>query len=562
MTKSGNGTLTLSGTNTYSGGTIVSAGTLNINYGGNGVNNSAIGTGPLTLETGAQFGNSSGQSLTLSTPITCYWAGDALAFVGINNLNLGMGTVVLGSATVELNVETNVLEVDGVITDTNALGSSQIYGIEKLGAGSLTLSNANTFTGNFNVQGGTVNLDTAGAAGEGTLTLGNSAAIDNLSGAPITLGVPNGITIGSFTFLGTTNLDLGSSPVTVIGGTMNVSNNVLSVDGNLNGANTSITKNGPGAFTIDGNGVSGSVSYTINAGTINADRNSGFPSFGVQQMITINAGGALVVLNPDGDQFDYNSLALNGGLVELAGDSDEELGPSAMNSGILSDNGGSAVLNFYMPNSTVITNLTLGAGTNEINVATSSTLTLNGNVTGTAINSVLVMTGGGEAILVTNSYAANTTVSNGVLSITYPNLSAGSTVTIASAGTLNLNFTNSGTATTNIVAALIVNGVNEPAGVYNNNNLASLTGVGSLLVVPPVAVNPLPGTIESSLSGNTLNLAWPTNAGWTLQSQTNSVHTGISSNWVNVAGSASLTNLAITLNPTNGTTFYRLMYNP
>jgi hypothetical protein len=133
-------------------------------------------------------------------------------------------------------------------------------------------------------------------------------------------------------------------------------------------------------------------------------------------------------------------------------------------------------------------------------------------------------------------------------------------VTIASAGTLNLNFINSGVATTNIVAALIVNGVNEPAGVYNNNNLASITGAGSLLVVPPVTVNPLPGTIQFSVSGNMLNLAWPTNAGWLLQAQTNSLLTGISSNWVIVPGSGSITNLTLTINPTNGATFFRMVH--
>ena len=555
LTKSGAGTLTLSGTNTYSGGTTVDGGTLNINYGGNGINNSAIGTGPLTLNTGAQFGNSSGQSITLLTPITQNWTGDSFTFVGTNNLNLGTGPVTLGSALVQLNVETNVLEVDGLIGD-----GGHAYGIEKLGGGTLTLSNANTFSGSMIVAAGTLNINNAGAVGSGTLTLENSATIDNQSGAPITLATLNGgITMSSFTFLGTTNLDLGSATITVENGTiMNVSNNTLAVDGSLNGSSSGITKNGPGAFTIDGIGSGGSVSYTINGGTVNADRNSGYASFGVQQVITVNSNGALVVLNPTGNQFDQNALTLNGGLVELNGDS-ETLGTSIMNSGTLSDNGSSATVNFVVTGTGGAT-LTLGAGNDVINVTNGSTFTINGNVTGTATNAVLVKTGAGEAIVTTNTYAGNTTVSNGVLSIGYPNLSTNSTVTIASGAVLDLNFTNT-VETTNIIAGLVVNGVNEPAGLYNHSNLASITSGGSLLVIPPVTINPNPGRIQFSLAGNnTWNLAWPTNAGWLLQVQTNTVRAGLSTNWVTVPGSASITSTNIIINPTNGTTFYRLMY--
>ena len=60
MTKAGAGTLTLSGANTYDGGTTLSAGTLNIH------NASAIGTGTFTI-TGGTFSNSSGGTIILST---------------------------------------------------------------------------------------------------------------------------------------------------------------------------------------------------------------------------------------------------------------------------------------------------------------------------------------------------------------------------------------------------------------------------------------------------------------------------------------------------------------
>lgn len=551
LTKSGAGTLTLSGTNTYSGGTTVDGGILNINYGGNGVNNSAIGTGPLTLNTGAQLGNSSGQPITMLTPITQNWNGDSLTFIGTNNLDLGTGPVTLGSALVQLDVVTNTVEVDGQISD-----GGLAYGIEKLGNGSLTLSNVNTFSGNMEVAGGTLNINNAGAVGSGTLILEDSAAIDNQSGAPITITSLNAITMSSFTFLGTTNLDLGSATIQVIGGTVNVSNNTLTVDGSLNGANTTITKNGPGALTIDGSGTSGSVSYTINAGTLNADRGPGTPSFGVQQTITINTNGELLVLSPTGDQFDLNTLTLNGGLVELNGDNGETLNGINFNSGILSDSSPTAVQLNLTPGYFV----TLG-GTADFGITNGASLTINGIVNGTNSQAVLLKTGAGTLTLSTNmSYVGNTTVSNGTLSITYPNLPNNGTVTIEANAVLDLDFTN---YATNVVGGLVLNGAAAAAGIHNaSTDPTYISGIGTLLVVPPIVINPNPGPIQFKLSGTTLNLAWPTNAGWFLQVQTNSVRTGISNNWVTVPGSDSITNLSVGVDPANGATFYRLMYNP
>lgn len=72
------------------------------------------------------------------------------------------------------------------------------------------------------------------------------------------------------------------------------------------------------------------------------------------------------------------------------------------------------------------------------------------------------------------------------------------------------------------------------------------------------AINPTPTNIIYSASGGSLSLSWPNNAGWILQSQTNSVGVGLSTNWVDVAGSASITSTNITLNATSPAVFYRL----
>jgi hypothetical protein len=66
-----------------------------------------------------------------------------------------------------------------------------------------------------------------------------------------------------------------------------------------------------------------------------------------------------------------------------------------------------------------------------------------------------------------------------------------------------------------------------------------------------------PISLTSSLSGSTLTLTWPS-TGWTLQSQTNGLSTGLYTNWVDFPGSSTVTQENITIDPTIGTEFFRL----
>ncbi len=69
-----------------------------------------------------------------------------------------------------------------------------------------------------------------------------------------------------------------------------------------------------------------------------------------------------------------------------------------------------------------------------------------------------------------------------------------------------------------------------------------------------------PARLTNSVSGNTLSLSWPAGEGWTLQWQTNSLTTGLGTNWVDVPGSTSISSTNITINPVQPTAFYRLKY--
>jgi hypothetical protein len=94
------------------------------------------------------------------------------------------------------------------------------------------------------------------------------------------------------------------------------------------------------------------------------------------------------------------------------------------------------------------------------------------------------------------------------------------------------------------------------AGATWQNDLATDGSITALTV--PVPVNTNPPVVRVSVSGSTLSLAWPTNLGWTLQ--TNSVGLSSPSSWFPVSGSASLTNLNITINPAKTNVFFRMVY--
>jgi autotransporter-associated beta strand protein len=105
-------------------------------------------------------------------------------------------------------------------------------------------------------------------------------------------------------------------------------------------------------------------------------------------------------------------------------------------------------------------------------------------------------------------------------------------------------------------SALTVTG----AGMLWTNKL-ELDGSIEVLGVAPPPVNPNPTNISFSVSAGTLNLSWPaSHTGWRLQVQTNALNVGISTNWVDVPGSESTNQIAFPINPTNGTVFFRLIY--
>ena len=75
---------------------------------------------------------------------------------------------------------------------------------------------------------------------------------------------------------------------------------------------------------------------------------------------------------------------------------------------------------------------------------------------------------------------------------------------------------------------------------------------------PPPGV---PTTLSAILTGNLLSLSWPLNyLGCRLQVQTNTLTTGLGTDWFDVAGSAGTNSLLLPVDVNNGNVFYRLIY--
>lgn len=129
---------------------------------------------------------------------------------------------------------------------------------------------------------------------------------------------------------------------------------------------------------------------------------------------------------------------------------------------------------------------------------------------------------------------------------------AHSTVTVPAGSILDLNYTG-----TNTVNSLVLGGVSQPAGYYSSANASPYLADAGVLFVNPGPSGP--ASITNTVTDSTLNLAWPAGQGWRLQMQTNSLSTGLSTNWTYLTdGSISSTNL--TVDPTKPTVFYRLTY--
>ncbi len=410
--KSGDDTLTLSGSNTYTGGTLINGGTLVAS------NVEALGTGDVTdnatleLNTGGTFDNAisgSGQvvksgdeTLTLSGT-NSYTGGTTISggtLVATNVEALGSGDVT-DDATLELNT--------GGTFDNAISGSGQVV---KSGDKMLTLSGANSYSGGTLISDGTLVASNVEALGTGDVTNNATLALNtggdftnNISGSgqvvksgddTLTLSGANSYTGGTTISGGTlvaTNVDaLGTGDVT------NSSTLELNTGGTFDNAisgSGQVVKSGDETLTL-----SGSNTYTGG---------------------TLISGGTLVATNVDalgsGDVTDDATLELNtGGTFDNAISGSGQVVKSGDKmltlSGANSYSGGTLI-----SDGTLVASNVEALGTGD--VTNNATLELNtgGDFTNNISGSGQVVKSGDDTLTLSgaNSYTGGTTISGGTL---------------------------------------------------------------------------------------------------------------------------------------------------
>jgi fibronectin-binding autotransporter adhesin len=189
LTKAGSGTLTLTGANSYTGSTTVSAGILNIQNSG-ALGTTASGTtvssgATLQLQNGISVGS---EALTISGSGA---SGQNGALVNVSGTNNYAGLITLGAASTissdsgTLNI-TNAGTITGsgfglTLTGSGTGALSSIVGtgagnLTKSGSGTWTLSGANTYTGATTVNAGTLFVNGSLASGS-AVTVNNSGTV-------------------------------------------------------------------------------------------------------------------------------------------------------------------------------------------------------------------------------------------------------------------------------------------------------------------------------------------------------------------------------------------------
>jgi autotransporter-associated beta strand protein len=237
LTKSGSGVLLLSGTNTYSGGTVVTAGRLNVPSDaalGNSSGSITLNGGVLGVNTTTGTGNQGGTNLSSARDVIIGAAGGGIAVNGNNNF-----------------------------TTTGRLrGSGQLTKNAVSGSGNQTLnfsSTSNDFTG-------ALVIDNSNTSGIGNIVTFNSLADSSGSGRIVFFNT-GGTSSGTFTWDtgATSNLVLNNRQFEISGVSNNTINNANTTRAIV--VNTNLIVSGAaGARTLTLNAVAGPTN--VFAGTI------------------------------------------------------------------------------------------------------------------------------------------------------------------------------------------------------------------------------------------------------------------------------------------------------
>jgi autotransporter-associated beta strand protein len=443
IVKQGGYSQILSAANNYSGVTHIEAGTLLFG------NPTALYNGDSARWTPTNLSVSAGATLALRIGGAAEFSAAAVHAV-ITNLTAGISNNGLrGGSNIGLEVTAPTLYSNG-IGDSTGTGAGALALI-KTGVSTLTLDQANSYSGGTQLNNGYLTAAHNSAFGSGPLTLGAGAERVNLA---------NGIQL--------------SNPVVINGSNAGASNGAIQNVGTAAGEIVTLS----GAITVNALPGSGGHFAAKNGGTLNLTGpiQSATAVVSVRDgTVTFSGGGSYAAMQVTGTA----KLAANNGLATNA---TLDLGSAGAV--------GTLDLAGFNQSLAGVTKLTAnGAVIGNSSTTADSTLTLTGGGTfaGVIQDSVasgtrkvnLALNGSGQTLVLTgaNTYTGDTMVDAGTLSIASPNLADASMVSLATSGSvLRLEFNETAGDVSDTVKKLFIGGVQVAAGVYG------ATGSGAAII--------------------------------------------------------------------------------
>lgn len=577
FSKTGGGTLTLSGTNAVGGGLTVNAGAVNISGGvtafGSGTSTVGYltGSGNLTMTAGTlamagelQVGGSdrSGSQYVATGTVTVANATlsvGALTVARANYLDNSIsGTVTLNSGKL---VSTNdvILQFAGMGRGKLALNGGNfiigptatkwlMVGYFDSGAGELDVTNGNLFLEN----GTSIKMCISGNTG------GN---VVNQVGGNVTFYSDAGVTIG-----GGGNLDLNYAGGATSTNTYNLNGGTLTVPQIISSSSSAariFNFNGgtlkPAASTTAffNSGVAGAVNVRNNGAIIDATN------------FSITIGQALVHSTIASDSATDGGLRKNGGGTLTLGNTNTYTGNTTVNAGTLALGSAGSIANSRIISVAGGAVLDMSAVTGGFTLGAAQTLSGSGSVKGTVTNYGTIAPGAGIGVLTASN---NVTLQSGGTAVMEISKTPQTNDQLRVAGTLTLG----GTLVVTNLAGTLAGGerfklfqAGTISGSFGSNSLPALNvglawNTANLSNGILSVVQTTPTNLTWSVTGTNLNFSWPQGyTGWRLLMQTNNLANGISSNpsdWGTVANSQQTNQVVLPVIPASPAEFYRLVY--